>query len=88
MGDWKLIEFFEDGALELYNTAEDLSETKNLAKENPEKTKELQAAMLAWRKSVNAPVPTELNPEYASGSAVPSPKKPKRNKKKDGKKNP
>ena len=88
MGDWKLIEFFEDGALELYNTAEDLSETKNLAKENPEKTKELQAAMLAWRKSVNAPVPTELNPEYASGSAVPSPKKPKRNKKKDDKKKP
>ena len=81
MGDWKLIEFFEDGTLELYNTAEDLSETKNLAKKNPKKAQELHHAMLAWRKSVDAPVPTKLNPEYASGSAVPSPKKPKLKKK-------
>ena len=26
MGDWKLIEFFEDGTLELYNTGKDISE--------------------------------------------------------------
>ena len=88
MGDWKLIEFFEDGVLELYNTAEDLAETKNLAKKNPKKTKELHDAMLAWRKAVKAPVPTELNPEYASGNPDPSPKKPKRDKKKGDKKKP
>jgi arylsulfatase A-like enzyme len=64
MGDWKLIEFFEDGTLELYNTKNDLSETKNLVKKMPEKTKELHEAMLAWRKRTNAPVPTEPNPEY------------------------
>ena len=63
-GDWKLIEYFEDGALELYNLKEDLGEQKNLAKAMPEKTKELHKRMLAWRKAVSAPVPTELNPEY------------------------
>ena len=63
-GDWKLIEYFEDGALELYNLKDDIGEKKNLADLMPEKTKELHQRMLAWRKAVNAPVPTELNPEY------------------------
>ena len=64
MGDWKLIEFFEDGKLELYNLKNDLSEKNNLAQKMPAKTKELHAAMLKWRKSVKAPVPTEKNPLY------------------------
>ena len=64
MGDWKLIEFFEDGKLELYNLKSDLSEKNNLAQKMPAKTKELHAAMLKWRKSVKAPVPTEKNPRY------------------------
>ena len=63
-GDWKLIEYFEDGALELYNLKDDLGEKKNLAKVIPDKTAELHSQMLAWRKAVNAPVPTELNPDY------------------------
>ena len=63
-GDWKLIEYFEDGALELYNLKDDLGEQKNLAETLPEKTKELHKLMLTWRKTLNAPVPTELNPEY------------------------
>ena len=64
MGDWKLIEFFEDGKLELYNLKNDLSETTDLAKKMPAKTKELHAAMLKWRKATNAPVPTGKNPLY------------------------
>ena len=63
-GDWKLIEYFEDGALELYNLADDISEQKNLVNTMPEKAAELHQLMLDWRKKVNAPVPTELNPEY------------------------
>jgi len=63
-GDWKLIEYFEDGALELYNLKDDISEQRNLADSLPDKTRELHQLMLAWRKAVNAPVPTELNPEY------------------------
>ena len=64
IGDWKLIEFFEDGTLELYNTGKDLSETKNLAKKRPDKAKELHEVMLSWRKDTKAPVPTKLNPAY------------------------
>ena len=58
-GDWKLMEFFEDGKLELYNLRNDLSETTNLAAENPAKTKELHAKLVAWRKQLNAPMPTK-----------------------------
>jgi arylsulfatase A-like enzyme len=63
-GDWKLIEYFEDGALELYDLKDDISEQNNLVEVMPEKTAELHRLMLAWRKAVDAPVPTELNPEY------------------------
>jgi arylsulfatase A-like enzyme len=42
-GDWKLIwNVLLPQSLELYNIAEDPSETKNLAFENPEKVAELQ----------------------------------------------
>jgi arylsulfatase A-like enzyme len=64
MGDWKLIEFFEDGKLELYNLKDDLSEKNDLVKKMPAKTKELHTAMLKWRKETSAPVPTEKNPQY------------------------
>jgi len=57
-GDWKLMEFFEDGRLELYNLREDIGETKNLAAAQPEKAKELHAQLLAWRKEIKAPMPT------------------------------
>ncbi len=56
-GDWKLMEFFEDHRLELYNLHEDLGETNNLAQAVPEKTKELQDKMLAWREAIHAPMP-------------------------------
>lgn len=63
-GDWKLIEYFEDGDLELYNLADDISEQNNLVETMPEKADELNTLLLDWRQEVNAPVPTELNPEY------------------------
>jgi arylsulfatase A-like enzyme len=63
-GDWKLIEFFEDGRLELYNLKDDVGEQNNLAEKMPEKAKELYELMIAWRKSVDAAVPTKLNPAY------------------------
>lgn len=57
-GDWKLMEFFEDGHLELYNLRDDIGETRNLAGEMPDKARELQARLAAWRKEVKAPMPT------------------------------
>ncbi|MCH7689218.1 MAG: sulfatase [Planctomycetes bacterium] len=56
-GDYKLIEFFEEGRLELYNLKDDLSERHNLTRKMPEKTRELHRLLAAWRKSVNAPMP-------------------------------
>ena len=63
-GDFKLIEYFEDGDLELYNLKDDIGEQNNLVDTMPEKAAELHTLLLDWRKEVNAPVPTELNPEY------------------------
>ena len=59
VGDWKLMEFLEDSRLELYNLGDDIGETKNLAKEMPEKTKELHDRLVAWRAEVKAPMPTK-----------------------------
>lgn len=64
MGDWKLIEWFETGRLELYNLKVDLSEKNDLSKQNPEQIKRLHARMKQWREKVDAPVPTTPNPKY------------------------
>ncbi len=75
-GDWKLMEYLEDGKLELYNLRNDLGETKNLATEMPDKAKELHARLVAWRAEVKAPMPTPNVPGKASEVA------PKKGKKK------
>lgn len=58
VGDWKLMQFFEDMHLELYNLRDDIGERHNLAQSRPEKTKELYDKMLAWRTTIKAPMPT------------------------------
>jgi len=62
-GNWKLLEFFEDGRLELYNLASDIGEKRNLAKEMPDKAAQLQQKLAAWRKSVGARMPAP-NPDF------------------------
>ena len=64
MGDWKLIEYFDDGTLELYNLTKDMGETSNLAKQQPKQTARLHAMLKAWRRATDAPVPTETNPQF------------------------
>ncbi|MBX3012300.1 MAG: sulfatase [Caldilineaceae bacterium] len=56
-GDYKLIEFFEDGRLELYNLRTDLSETQNLAAQLPEVTQHLHQLLQSWRCTVEAQIP-------------------------------
>ena len=56
-GDWKLIEFFETGKIELYNLAEDIGEKNDLAKKQPDRAKAMHDDLVMWRKSVNAPMP-------------------------------
>ncbi len=57
------MEFLEDKHLELYNLEDDLGESKNLAEQMPEKTKELHAKLVAWRKAIQAPMPTPNEPK-------------------------
>ncbi len=64
MGNWKLIEYFEDGDHELYNLADDPGEKTNLSDKEPVKLKELLEILNDWRQTVKAPVPTIYNPEY------------------------
>ncbi|GIZ09717.1 sulfatase [Flavobacterium sp. UMI-01] len=63
-GNWKLHQYFEDNALELYNLETDLGERHNLVKANPQKAKELLAKLDNWRKTIQAPIPTNRNPAY------------------------
>ena len=62
-GDWKLIEFYEDGRLELYNLAEDVGEDNNLANAEPERARALHQRLKEWRESVAARIPTP-NPDW------------------------
>ncbi|MEO2048395.1 MAG: sulfatase [Pirellulales bacterium] len=62
-GDWKLLEYHRDRRLELFHLANDLGETTNLAGKQPNKAAQLQARLAAWRRQVNAQMPT-INPDF------------------------
>ena len=64
VGNWKLIEYFENGDLELYNLSKDPGERNNLAVDFKEKAQSLHTMLKAWREETKAPVPTEKNPQY------------------------
>lgn len=62
-GNWKLIEFFEDGRLELFDLKADPYEREDLAQQRPELAGRLLSKLKQWRKSVDAQMPTP-NPFY------------------------
>jgi arylsulfatase A-like enzyme len=53
-GDWKLIEFFDLGKVELYDLAGDPGEQHDLAQEKPDKKQELLKALHDWQRRVGA----------------------------------
>ena len=65
VGDWKLLEFFEDQRVELFNLKDDPGEQSDLARKMPEKAAELHQRLQAWRASVNAAMPAP-NPDFRS----------------------
>jgi arylsulfatase A len=77
-GDWKLIEFFEDGKLELYDLKNDPGEETDLAATNSEKKDALLKDMQDWRKAVGAQMPIP-NPKYDPNKGK-QPAKPKKKK--------
>ena len=62
-GDWKLIEFYEEQRVELYNLTDDLSERNDLAAQMPKKRDELLEKLHAWQGQVAAKLP-KPNPDY------------------------
>ena len=62
-GNWKLIEFYENGRRELYDLSKSPNESRNLAAEQPQIVAELAAKLDAWRKATAADMPTS-NPDY------------------------
>ncbi len=67
LGDYKLIEFFDPGLVELYDLSTDIGETKNLVDEMPEKADEMLQLLHSWQIEVGAkgmdPNPA-YDPEY------------------------
>ena len=62
-GDYKLINFFEDDRLELYNLREDPGEARNLTEARPDLARELKELLSAWQKKVEAKIP-QPNPDW------------------------
>jgi arylsulfatase A-like enzyme len=63
-GDWKLLEYFEDGRLELFNLRTDPAEEHNLAAAEPARARELRDKLHQWRAAVGARIPVR-NPAAA-----------------------
>lgn len=76
-GDWKLIEFFDEGTAELYNLKADLSERENLAGKEPERLNAMQKKLAAWRAETGAYVPV---PGETPATGKPKAKKNKKKK--------
>lgn len=69
-GDWKLIENYEDGSLELFDLSADPGERHNLAAEQPERAKAMRAKLDAWRTASGVQLNTP-NPNYDPALAAP-----------------
>lgn len=63
-GNWRLVEFYEDNRVELYNLADDAGELHDLAADDPGTALALKKKLEDWRETVQAQMPTP-NPEAA-----------------------
>ena len=65
-GDWKLIYYYEDKSMELFNMKNDWVEHHNVINAYPTIRKELYKKLMKWIKETKAPIPTEPNPYFVS----------------------
>ena len=70
MGDFKLVEWFEDMRVELFNLRDDLGEKHDLASQMPEKTAALRKLLHDWRQGIHADMPSP-NPAYQPDAVAP-----------------
>ncbi len=68
-GDWRLVEFYEDNHVELYNLREDIGERHDLAGRFPKVARRLRDRLHAWRERVGAQMPLP-NPDYDPARAA------------------
>ena len=62
LGDYKLVDWYDKGIIELFNIKNDIGEQNDLSKDNPEKVKELKKLLDDWKHSIQA---EKLTPEMA-----------------------
>ncbi len=81
MGDWKLIENYEDGSVALYNLREDIGEQRDLAPAEPGRVTSMRDRLHAWyretdakflRAKANGPVPWAPAPATGRTTAAPT----------------
>jgi arylsulfatase A len=69
-GDFKLIEFYEQGRRELYNVVVDTSESTNLIDQDPGRVERMSAKLSAWRKEIDAQM-MRPNPAFTPDTQAP-----------------
>jgi arylsulfatase A len=62
-GHYKLLEYFENGTVQLFNLKDDIGEQNDLSKIEVEKTRKLTEKLHQWRKDVDAQM-MKPNPNY------------------------
>jgi arylsulfatase A-like enzyme len=67
-GDLKLIEWFEDDRVELFDLAVDPGETMDLAADRPDTVARLRASLAGWRLGIDAEMPRS-NPDFQPKAA-------------------
>jgi arylsulfatase A-like enzyme len=67
-GDYKLLEYFENGTVQLFDLKHDIGEQHDLAQTQPKKAEALRVKLHVWRQSVGAQM-MELNPNYDTQAA-------------------
>ena len=65
VGDYKLLEYYENGTVQLFNLKDDIGEQDDLSRSQPERTAKLRGMLHAWRTDVSAQM-MPPNPDYVS----------------------
>lgn len=75
-GDYRLIEFYDDDHVELYDLSRDIGEEHDLATSMPEKAAELREQLHRWQQEVGAQMPAP-NPDHdpSKPQHIPTPPK-------------
>jgi hypothetical protein len=74
-GQYKLIEYYENGTVQLFDLENDIGERKNIAKSKPEIAQKLKRMLHDWRDEVDAkmPYPKTATSKPAPGARVAKP---------------